>query len=201
MPVDHERKLQKLIEAYDRTHKPHTLKHLSALKAAVEQHPLDYRLWVRYMECMLHGVSGLEANLAVEKEVREIYENIDQNCANDSIRMRAKRIFVMYLHGLAQIEPARQAECEQILDEMPAMRTCREHIATMVMLGEAQQKANRQLIDELLWMLLHAMFHQRSEMGRLLREKRVRVEKISVGDETLQRAAKILFADLLENEI
>jgi len=165
--AENERRIEEIIDAYDnRRCSMDAL--LIMLKAAVGEFPLDYRLWVRYMECMLHGAYGLEGGLAVEKQVREIYENIDKNCANDRIRIWAKRTFVMHLHSLAQPlepgepmgNPARQEECERILAEMPSAMTCREHIATMVTLpGEAHLRAVQEKITKCVWLLTHALSH------------------------------------------
>ena len=165
--AENERRIGEIVDAYDNRRRPME-ELLPQLKAAVGEFPLDYRLWVRYMECLLYCAHGLEGILAVEKEVREIYENIDQNCSNDRIRIWAKRVFLMHLHGLAQPlepggplgNPARQAECERILAEMPSFRTSREHIATMVTLpGEPHLRAVQEQIVKSLWLLVHALAH------------------------------------------
>ncbi|MDR1465170.1 MAG: helix-turn-helix domain-containing protein [Oscillospiraceae bacterium] len=166
--AENERRIQEILDAYD-NRKPDTAAgHLPTLRAAVGNFPLDYRLWVRYMECRLSCTHGLNEGQAAAKEVREIYENIDVHCTNDGVRMWAKRLFVMHLHSLAQPvrpderagDPALQAEAERILAEMPALRTCREHIATMVSLpGEAHLRAVQSEISSLLWMLSHALAH------------------------------------------
>lgn len=195
--AENERRVRELIEAYDGAQKPFTLELLPALKATMAENPLDFRILVRYMECMLHGVTNLEDGLAAEKEVRAIYENIDAHCTNDSIRMRAKRIMVMFLRSLSPAEPERQAEAERILAEMPAMRTCREHIAVMVTpQGEAQMKANEHLVEELLWMLFHALFHHpRAEyfLGFIGEDwRKLRPRRIECNDEMLREIARIL---------
>ena len=163
-----ERRVQDILDAYD-AHKPDTSKeHMPALKAALADYPTDYRLWVRYMEARLYNTHGLEQTRAVAEEIRSIYENIDAHCTNDRIRMWAKRLFVMHLHSLAQpLEPGGplgrpdlQAEAEAILHEMPDLRACREHVATMVSLpGEDHLRAVQSEIASLLWMTAHAIGH------------------------------------------
>ena len=166
--AENERRVAGVIEAYD-NHKPDTAKeHLPVLKAALGEFPLDYRLWVRYLEARLYCIRGLKEAKAAAKEIREIYENIDAHCTNDRIRIWAKRLFVMHLHSLAQPlepggplgEPALQAEAEHILSEMPDLRACRDHVAVMVSLpGEAHLRACQQELVSLVWMMDHALFH------------------------------------------
>ena len=163
-----ERRVQDILDAYD-AHKPDTSKeHMPVLKAALADYPTDYRLWVRYMEARLYNTHGLEEFKAVAAEIRAIYENIDAHCTNDRIRMWAKRLFVMHLHSLAQpLEPGGplgrpelQAEAEAILNEMPDLRACKEHVATMVSLpGEDHLRAVQSELASLLWMTAHAMNH------------------------------------------
>ena len=163
-----EQRIQEIIDAYD-AHKPNTAnEHLPVLKSAAGEFPLDFRLWVRYMECLLYCAHGLEGGKAVAKEVRGIYENIDEHCTNDRIRIWAKRLFVMHLHSLAQpLEPGGplgrpelQEEAERILNEMPDLRASREHVATMVSLpGEDHLRAVQSELASLLWMTTHAIGH------------------------------------------
>jgi len=164
-----EQRVQDIIDAYD-AHKPNTAKeHLPVLKQAVGEFPLDFRLWVRYMEALLYcGGGGLAFPQKTSDEVRAIYENIDAHCTNDRIRMWAKRLFSMHLHSLAQpLEPGGplgrpelQEEAERILSEMPDLRACREHVATMVSLpGEDHLRAVQSELASLLWMTAHAMNH------------------------------------------
>jgi len=164
-----EKRIQDIIDAYD-SHKPNTAKeHLPVLKSAVGEFPLDFRLWVRYMEALLYcGGGGLNFPRETEKEVREIYGKIDEYCPNDRIRAWATRLFVMHLHSLAQpLEPGGplgrpelQAEAEAILTEMPDLRACREHVATMVSLpGENHLRAVQSELASLLWMTTHAIGH------------------------------------------
>ena len=158
--AENERRVREVIAAYDSRRPDCAEEYLPVLKTAAAEYPLDYRLWVRYMECLLICARGLEGGLAVEDETREIYENIVAHCTDDSVRMRAKRLFVMHLHSLGQAAPERQAEAEQFLAEMPDLRTCREHIAIMVaMPGEGQRRACEHAIAELEWMLEHARYH------------------------------------------
>jgi len=167
--AENERRVQDILDAYD-SHKPNTAKeHLPVLRQAVGEFPLDFRLWVRYMECLLYcGGGGLKFSPETAKEVREIYGKIDEHCPNDRIRAWATRLFVMHLHSLAQpLEPGGplgrpelQEEAERLLSEMPDLRACREHVATMVSLpGEDHLRAVQSELASLIWMTNHAIGH------------------------------------------
>jgi len=159
---ENERRIVELLEGFDSSHKGEAAQQLPELKKALAEYPQDYRLWLRYMLCLLYNSHGLEGAQAAAREVREVYDRIDRNCGDDSVRMRARRVFVMHLHSLAQPggDPELQMEAEELLRQMPNLRCAREHIATMVTLpGEAHVRACQQLIPDLLWMLLHAIYH------------------------------------------
>ena len=187
---ENERRVVELIEAYD-NHKPDTgHEWLPKLKAAVGEYPLDFRLWIRYMEVLLYCARGPEKTRAVTAEAREIYENIDTHCTNDRIRMAAKRLFVIHLHSLD--EPASQVEAERILDEMPNLRTCREHVATMAALpGEAHLRACQEELVTLVWMIFHALAHH-DEVSSFPGDPAsfARAAQIIQGEETLVRVAQ-----------
>jgi len=159
---ENERHVQALLDAFDNEGSGGAQENLPKLKKALAENPQDYRLWLRYMLCLLYNAHGLEGIQTVAREVRDIYNRIDTGCRDDSIRMRARRVFVMHLHSLARPGggPETQVEAEQLLRQMPGLRCTREHIATMVTLpGEAHVRACQQLIPDLVWMLLHAIYH------------------------------------------
>jgi transcriptional regulator with XRE-family HTH domain len=159
---ENERRIREMLEGFDSSQKGEAAQQLPALKKALSEHPRDYRLWLRYMLCLLYNCHGLEDAQAAAREVREVYDRIDRDCGDDSLRMRARRVFVMHLHSLARPggAPEMQVEAEELLRRMPDLRCAREHIAAMVTLpGEAHTRACQRLIPDLLWMLLHAIYH------------------------------------------
>jgi len=205
--AENERRIQDILDAYD-SHKPNTAEeHLPVLRQAVGEFPLDFRLWVRYMECLLYcGGGGLEFPKEAAKEVREIYGNIDAHCTNDRIRMWAKRLFAMHLHSLAQPlepggplgKPELQEEAEAILQEMPDLRACREHVATMVSLpGEDHLRAVQDELASLLWMTNHAIAHH-DVYGRAFPEEEEthrHAREILEAMETRQRLFELFYPD------
>ena len=81
--AENEQRVREIIALYDSRRPDVADEYLPVLKAAAAEYPLDYRLWVRYMECLLTCARGLEGGLAAEQETREIYENIVAHCTDD----------------------------------------------------------------------------------------------------------------------
>jgi len=194
--AENERRVQEIMDAYESYRL--NAEHLPRLKAAVEEYPLDYRLWVRYMECLLIHTKG-ENTPSVEKEVRKIYENIVAHCTDDNIRMRAKRIYVMYINALAHRGKAElQQEVLRILSEMPDMLTCREHLALMLAPDqETRLQACQEELVALVWMIWHAIYHH-AEYGLPFPHEEAthpRAEAIIYGQEVFLRLVDLFYPD------
>ncbi|MBE6748216.1 MAG: helix-turn-helix transcriptional regulator [Ruminococcaceae bacterium] len=89
-----------------------------------KNYPNDYRVILRYMTQLIHFSNPLD----VMSKVTVIYENIQENCNNDKIRVSAKRHLAEYYKKLAEIEGSGITfdDCEKLLDEMPRMKDSQE---------------------------------------------------------------------------
>lgn len=103
----------------------------SAIEEAVKNHPADFRILLRYMSYLIH----FEGNTTkIMPKVRTIYDNIQQNCTDDSIRICAKRHIVQYYRNMAHDKNSGITfnEVEEILSQMPYMRDGRDFISAYV---------------------------------------------------------------------
>ncbi len=93
------------------------------------KYPNDFRVLIRYLGCLVRFQNDLTA---VQSEVISIYNNIQENCTNDRIRIKAKRAMIeFYRSQLAKgIENSTFEDCEKIICEMPDMRDSREMFCT-----------------------------------------------------------------------
>ncbi len=91
--------------------------------------PNDFRVLIRYLGCLVRFSEDLSS---VSSEVFAIYNNIQQNCTNDRIRIKAKRIMIEFYRSQLNPENADVMfeKCEKIICEMPDMRDCREMFCT-----------------------------------------------------------------------
>lgn len=90
-----------------------------------EKYPSDFRVLVRYLAC-LERFS--EDKMKVSSEVLSIYDNIQENCTDDMIRIAAKRAVIEFYHSLSETENSGVTfkDCEKIISQMPRMRDSRE---------------------------------------------------------------------------
>ncbi len=90
-----------------------------------KKYPNDFRVQLRQLGCL---VRFSENKSEVFSEVHSIYNNIQNNCTDDKIRIKAKRAIIEYYRALAEKENSGITfnDCEKIIAEMPDMRDSRE---------------------------------------------------------------------------
>ena len=91
--------------------------------------PNDFRVLIRYLRCLVNFSEDLSV---VSPEVFLIYNNIQQNCTDDRIRIKAKRAMIEFYRSQLNDENADVVfeKCEKIISEMPDMRDSREMFCT-----------------------------------------------------------------------
>ena len=101
-------------------------KHINDLKA---KFPNDFRVLIRYLGCLVRFSEDFST---VSSEIFSIYNNILQNCTNDRIRIKAKRLMIEFYRSQLNLENTNVMfeKCEKIICEMPDMRDCREMFCT-----------------------------------------------------------------------
>lgn len=95
------------------------------LKELTEQCPSDFRVTLRHMSYLVHFESSIE----VLPKVTALYDNIQQNCTVDTIRISAKRHIAELYRALAEKNCSITFDdCEKIIAEMPKMRDGQEYL-------------------------------------------------------------------------
>ena len=168
--AENERRIAEIIDNYalEAGHHRRWAEQEEVLKAALKEFPGEYRLWIRYLRCMLNAKSmrTVEERRALLPEIEPVFENILENCTNDAIRIEAKQLMCCVYHSISGMDPENgakeQAAVERIIAEMPAMRNSREHLSTYLLYprwGEQTDEACRDAIVELLFLLQCAVGH------------------------------------------
>lgn len=105
--------------------------------------PNDFRVLIRYLGCLVRFSEDLSA---VSSEVFAIYNNIQQNCTDDRIRIKAKRVIIEFYRSQLNSENSDVIfeKCEKIICEMPDMRDCREMFCTFYPEGHSEHDAKIQ---------------------------------------------------------
>ncbi len=89
-----------------------------------DKYPNDFRVQLRYMGYLICFDDATQNT----KKIESLYQNIQNNCTKDSIRICAKRFYIHYLELMARDGNSETtfADCEKIIKEMPRMRDGRE---------------------------------------------------------------------------
>lgn len=121
--AEDEKEIIKELDSYDNlTDKDMKWEIICNLK---KKFPNDFRILLRYMTCLVHFKENTPENIA---KIIAIYDNIQQNCSNDKIRISAKRHLAELYRGLSEKDGSGITfeDCEKIIKEMPRMRDGQE---------------------------------------------------------------------------
>ncbi len=156
-------KIEEYLNIYNNKRFNDTKFAFTSLSNAVKEFPSDYRITVRYMELlMLEKTPNSPDYEKASRELFSIYENIRQNCTDDSIRMWAKRLICQHLHTKAHYTGNEdyQIECESILSEMPDLINSKDYLSTMLISDkEKHYEACSRSIENMLFLLEHSVDH------------------------------------------
>ena len=159
-----QKKINEYLELYENMRFRDTHLVYEKFLQAVKDFPSDFRIGVRYMELLMcekttEDTTELER---LSKELSAIYENIQNHCTDDSIRMWAKRLMCQHLHTKSYYTKNEeyQLQAEKILKEMPDMLSTRDYLSTMLISDtERHYEACGNAIESNLFLLLNAASH------------------------------------------
>ncbi len=89
-----------------------------------EKFPGDFRVQLRYMSNLIFFNNAIEN----KGKIISLYQNIQEKCTSDSVRICAKRFYIHFLELLSREENSGVTfeDCEKIIKEMPRMRDGQE---------------------------------------------------------------------------
>ena len=148
-----EEELLKLLEEYDglRWDVERKWKLLDTLR---KKYPTDYRVQVRYMAKFIF-INWKDIDKHSSK-IKSIYENIQNGCTDDSIRMEAKQYYIGFLERMSCIENSgiTFADADKIIQELPSIKHARE----LNCFSYQYHTKSDEKIYETLEILIHALF-------------------------------------------
>ena len=117
-----ERELKRLLKEHDNFTDNKLIK--ESIYYLKDKYPNDFRVQLRYMSYLIYFDDATQNT----KKIESLYQNIQNNCTKDYIRICAKRFYIHYLELLARDENSdiTFTDCEEIINEMPRMRDGRE---------------------------------------------------------------------------
>jgi len=155
--AEREQRIQYYIDEYYRLWKPDGIgKVREKMKEAITEFPGDFRLLARYLNALIGEKNTTnEGALEILDEARTIYENINEYCTEDSIRIWAKKLICTLYKRLSFVENSgiQLSDMEKILEEMPLMQNGRDYVATILYpAGEKHREACKNTVRELMFL-------------------------------------------------
>lgn len=113
------------------------------LKTATSKFPGNYDLLSKYLNALIHAQYDDSYLISIKAEVQRIYDNIQNYCTVDSIRIWTKKIMCRYLRDLSLIKNSGVdiADAEKILSEMPIMQNTRDYEAMYMYPHDDEKRA------------------------------------------------------------
>lgn len=153
--AENEREILKCLEEYDNlTDTDLKKKTIYELK---DKYPNDFRIMLRYMTCLVHFSEKDQNTIS---KIKSIYENIQENCTIDNIRISSKRHIIELYHSLSRKENSSVTfdDCEKIIREMPNMRNSQEMLCFFYPENRPDRDENIRNTLEEQFLLLHTVF-------------------------------------------
>lgn len=159
-----EQKIEEYLKFHDKMSFKDTPLTFKKFQKAVKEFPGEFRILVRYMELLMAEKTDKDAPdyEKTSQELMSIYDNIQNHCTDDSIRMWSKRLICQHLHTKSYYtgDESYQVQAENILAEMPDMVNTREYLSTMLISdNDKHYAACSHAIETHLYLLENAMDH------------------------------------------
>lgn len=142
--IEKENKIREYCEEYSRLWNQGKIgKARDMLKKAVSEFPGNYDLLAKYLNALIHAECNDDYFISIKSEVQKIYDNIQNYCTVDSIRIWAKKLMCRYMRDLSLTEKSGVdiSEAEKILSEMPIMQNTRDYEAMYLYPHDDEKRA------------------------------------------------------------
>lgn len=159
-----QQKIDEYLNIYDTMRFKDTHFVFTKFEQAVKDFPADFRILVRYMELLMCEKTSKD-NPGYEnmsREVLSVYDNIQNHCTDDNIRMWAKRLACEHLHTKSYFAENEeyQTMAEEILAEMPEMINTKDYLSTFLISDiRKHYEACSNLIENLIFMMNNTVSH------------------------------------------
>lgn len=154
--VENESEIKEFIEKYDNLFDND--KRIEMIKKMYAKYPGNFNIQLRYLGYLIFIYNSKDYQEHLD-EIISIYNNIQDNCTIDSIRICAKRYILVYYADLAINNKDRSLfeKSEKILNEMPHMRDGQEFIASYLYNDSLQDYYVKEALDEEISLLNHGL--------------------------------------------
>ncbi len=152
--------INRIIEEID-NHSDSDLKH-KAVKNAVKKYPSDFRIQLRLMSDLCFRKNGTDY-AENHSKILSIYNNIQQNCTANDIRICSKRYMAAYYNTLSHYDGSGIVfeDVEKMLEDMPHMRDGKEFLASYLYPFDHPDRIHhtQEAVEEELSLFYHGLSH------------------------------------------
>ncbi|MGN1122721.1 MAG: helix-turn-helix transcriptional regulator [Eubacterium sp.] len=153
-----EQKIKKYLELYDQIRLKDRALAFTEFQKAVKEFPNDFRIIVRYMELLKEEKDHiyLPDYEKTSKQMMSIFEKIQSQCVDDSIRIWSKHLIcehLFYKYECCGYDEKYRKQALDILNTMPALCDSREYLSMMNTDLSSRYEIRENAIEELLYLL------------------------------------------------
>lgn len=154
--------LTELIYNYDNFTNDDDERHKTILDM-IEKYPNDFRVQLRYLADLMFNKNGEDFSKNIGK-IQSIYDNIQNNCTIDTIRICSKRYMAAYYRTLSEYDESGVTfeDAQQIIMEMPYMRDGQEFLMSYLYPRDTTNKWKQytmESVEEEISLLCHGISH------------------------------------------
>ncbi len=140
-----EEKINDYREEYRRLWSEHKLNEVRELmKKAINEFPGNFELLAKYFNALIKASVDDDYRIKIKAEAYKIYDNIQNYCTDDSIRIWTKQIMCRYLRDLSVVTGSGVTieDAEKILSQMPIMQNTRDYEAMFLYPNNIEKRAS-----------------------------------------------------------
>lgn len=156
-----EAQLAELIYDYDNFLNDGEKKH-EAILDMVKKFPNDFRVQLRYLADLMFRKNGEDFSKNLGK-IQSVYDNIQNNCTVNAIRICSKRYMAAYYNTLYHYEESgiKFGDAERIIKEMPRMRDGQEFLMSYLYPHDTDKWRDytMEAVEEEISLLCHGVSH------------------------------------------
>ena len=131
---------------------------LDAFREKARVRPGDHALLVRYMELLQQTRDHVRdpGYAQTARELTRLYERIERDCADDAVRVRAKRVYITHLmrrYDCLGFDENIREQARAVAASLPRLRDSREYVSVLLADASTHETVHQQTAEELLFLL------------------------------------------------
>lgn len=177
-----EEKIKEIIEQLDGIKSEGDPKKSELIQKAISEYPADFRLQLRWMANLMFRNNGKDY-AQVRSKIQAIYNYIQTNCTDDTIRFVARRYMAQYYNALSEIKESGYtfSDVQSLVEQMPKLRDSQEFCRAFLYYQHPdRQEIIRDTLQEEIAILHHGLHHYGIFQPDTPVEERIKIAEITL---------------------